>query len=229
MVLVLVAYLLGSVPASYLAAKLFRGIDLRQYGTGQVGPGNLWRTTSKLLAVPAALFDLSKGLVMVWIAQMVGLSIAQQLVVCLAAIIGHNWPVFLRFSGGRGVATTIGAILILPLINESMTPWATITFLGVLVVGTIVLRSSVLPVLFSVAALPLASWLAQEPLLVTLGFLGVFLVLVLKRLTAPRLAEASTLSKRQLFFNRLFFDRDIRDRKVWMYGRLPADNNNAGK
>ncbi len=60
--LVLGAYLLGTVPTSYLAAKLSRGIDLRQYGTGQVGGGNLWRMTSWKLGLPVGLFDLSKGL-----------------------------------------------------------------------------------------------------------------------------------------------------------------------
>ena len=64
--LIIAAYLLGSVPASYLVAKWWRGIDLRQYGTGQAGGGNLWRMTSWRLGLPVGIFDLSKGLVMVW-------------------------------------------------------------------------------------------------------------------------------------------------------------------
>ncbi len=59
--LILGAYLVGSVPAAYLAARLFRGIDLRQYGTGQLGAGNLLRTTSKKLAAPIVIYDLGKG------------------------------------------------------------------------------------------------------------------------------------------------------------------------
>ena len=216
--LILGAYLLGSVPVAYLVAKLARGIDLRQYGTGQVGGGNLWRMTSWRIALPVGIFDLSKGLVMVWVAQLLGLDIAQQLAVGLAAIIGHNWPIFLRFSGGRGVGTAIGVILILPLIND-MTPWATIAFLGAVVFGTIILRSSALPVLVGVVALPLVSWF-YEPLSVTLGFLAILLTIVIKRLTAPRAIEVVSVSQGRLLLNRLLFDRDIMDRKAWMY-RIP--------
>ena len=217
--LILGAYLVGSVPASHLAARLSRGIDLRQYGTGQVGGGNLWRMTSWRLGLPAGLFDLSKGLVMVWAAQLAGLNIAQQIVVGSAAIIGHNWPVFLRFSGGRGVSTAIGAILILPLIND-MTPWVTVAFLSILIIGSLALRSSPVPVFVGAAALPLISWSFAEPVSVTLGFLAIFLIIAIKRLTAPRLVN--DVSKKQLLLNRLLFDRDIKDRKAWMY-RLPPE------
>ena len=213
------AYLLGSVPTSYLAAKLARGIDLRQYGTGQVGGGNLWRMTSWRLALPVGIFDLSKGLVMVWVAQLAGLDIAQQLVVGLAAIIGHNWPIFLRFSGGRGIGTAMGVIFILPLIND-MTPWTTIAFFSFLIIGSVILRSSPLPVLAGAVALPLVSSF-YEPLSVTLGFLAIFLVIIIKRLTAPRAVEAVSVSRGRLLLNRLLFDRDIMDRKVWMY-RMPS-------
>jgi len=224
--LMLGVYLLGSVPVSYLAARLFRGIDLRQYGTGQVGGGNLWRMTSWRLALPVGIFDLSKGLVMVWVAQSVGLSVAQQLVVGLAAIIGHNWSVFLRFHGGRGIGTTIGVIFILPLIND-MTPWATVAFFSFLVVGSVILRSSPLPVLVGVTATPIISWF-YEPLSVTLGFWALFLVIVIKRLTAPRAVEAISVDKGRLLLNRLLFDRDIMDRKTWLY-RAPPEASATGE
>ena len=226
LVLILGAYLLGSVPVSYIVAKLSRGIDLRQYGTGQVGAGNLWRLTSRRLALPVAIFDLIKGLLMVWVAQLMGLDITQQLAVGLAVIIGHNWPIFLRFSGGRGVGTTIGVIIILPLIND-MTPWATVAFLTILIIGTLIMRSSPVPVFVGVMVLPLVSWF-YEPLPVTLGFLAMFLIIVIKRLTAPRSGEAVLVSKGQLLLNRLLFDRDIMDRKAWMY-RVPPEASSTGQ
>jgi len=217
--LILGAYLLGSLPVSYLVAK-FCGIDLRQCGTGQAGAGNLWRMTSWRLGLPVGVFDFGKGLVMVWVAQLVGLDVAQQLAVGLAAIIGHNWSVFLRFSGGRGVGTTIGIILILPLINE-MTPWATVAFFAFLVIGSIILRSSPVPVFFSVAALPVVSCF-YEPPSVILGFLTIFLIIAIKRLTAPRAVATVSVSQGRLLLNRLLFDRDITDRKAWMY-RVPPE------
>ena len=214
--LTLVAYLLGSIPASYIAAKLSRGIDLRQHGTGQVGAGNLWRLTSWKLGLPVGIFDLTKGLAMVWVANSLGLDIAQQLVVGLAVIIGHNWPVFLRFSGGRGIGTTIGVILILPLLNDT-TPWASVSFFAILIIGSLVMRSSPLPVLTGIASIPPVSWWFHDPLSVTLGYLAIFLTIVIKRLTAPRSADTASISKGQLLVNRLLFDRDIADKKVWMY------------
>ena len=169
------AYLLGSVPASYLAAKLFRGMDLRHYGTGQVGGGNLWRMTSWKLGLPVGIFDSCKGLVMVWAAQAAGLTVAQQLAIGSAAIIGHNWPIFLRFSGGRGIGTTMGVVLILPIIN-SVTPWASVAFFAIIIIGSIVLRSSPLPALAAAVALPSVSWGAQETLPVTRGYLAILVM-----------------------------------------------------
>ncbi len=216
--LTVAAYLLGSVPAAYLAAKLARGIDIRQYGTGQIGGGNLWRMTSWKLGLPVGLFDLSKGVVMVWAAQSLGLSVVQQLAVGAAAVAGHNWSVFLRFGGGRGIGTTMGIVLVLPFLRE-VTPWPTIACLSCVVFGSVLLRSSPLPVLAGVTSLPIVGAI-YEPAATALGFLAFFLIVVLKRLVAPRVAEATKISKKRVLLNRLLFDRDIMDRKVWMY-RLP--------
>jgi len=209
--LILGAYLLGSVPVAYLTARLCRGIDLRQYGSGHIGAGNLLRATSKRLTAPVAIYDVGKGAAMVWIAQLVGLGIAQQVAVGLAAIIGHNWPVFLRFNGGRGVATTLGVAFFLM-------PWGIAVFV-VIASPTILLKSSPLPVLVAIAALPLASWGLSQPPAVTLGLLAMFLILVIRRLTAPRAAIAASVSSRELLVNRLLFDRDIRDGKAWVNRR----------
>jgi len=216
--LVLAAYLLGSVPAAYIAARWCRGIDIRQYGSGNVGLANLWRLTPRWLSILVFIFDLGKGMVMVWVAQEIGLGIAQQVTVGVAAIIGHNWPVFLGFSGGRGILTTIGVVFILM-------PWGVAIFL-VIFSFTILVKSSPLPVLAGIAALPLASWFfgqplgIEEPLPVTLGFLAIFLIIVIRRLTARQTIAISTGKK--LLLNRLLFDRDIRDKEAWVH-RVPPE------
>ncbi len=219
--LILGAYLLGALPVAYLTAKLRRGIDLTKYGTGQVGTGNLLRmTASWKLGLPVGIFDFGKGALMVWIAGLAGLGIAQQVVVGLATMIGHNWSIFLHFSGGRGVGTAIGLIVMLPLANSL----GYREILSFVVVGIIVLlfsRSTPLPVLIGMGVLPLASWWFHQPLVLTLGFLAIFLVIAFKRLSLRQPAGVG-VSKRQLMLNRLLFDRDIRDRKVWMY-RRPAE------
>ena len=215
-ILVLGAYLLGSVPVSNIAAKLSKGIDLREYGTGQVGGGNLWRMTSWEVALPVTLFDIFKGAVMVLAADSIGLDISRQLIVGMAAIIGHNWSVFLRFNGGRGLGTAGGVVIILPIINE-ITPWATIAFVAIIVIGRLVMHSSPLPVLIAFATLPVTSWWWDMSLSVMLVFLVILIVVVLKRLMAQGTAETVSISKRRLFLYRLLYDRDIPDRKAWMY------------
>jgi len=219
--LILGAYLLGSVPAAYLVARWCRGIDLRQYGSGNIGVSNLWHSTSKWIAMPIILFDLGKGILVVWIAQLMGLGIAQQVTVGLAAIVGHNWPVFLRFSGGRGALTALGVVLILPLIN-SLVPWGVIVALTIVAIGFFVFHNIPLGVGVGVATLPLVSWAVGEPFPITMGFLALFLILVIRRLTAPRTSVTASVSRGQLFVNRLFLDRDIRDREAWIH-RTPLE------
>lgn len=153
---------------------------------------------------------------MVWAAQLLGLGVVPQVAVGLATIIGHNWSVFLRFNGGRGILTTLGVVFLLM-------PWGIVIILAGASL-TLLVKTSPLPVLGGIIILPFVSWGLGEPLPVTLGFLAIFLITITRRLTAPRLADAIPISKKQLMLNRLLFDRDIRDREAWLY-RLPPGAN----
>ncbi len=214
-ILIIVGYLFGSFPLSYLAGKS-RGIDLRKQGTQQVGGGNLWRMTSRKLGLAIGIFDFLKGMLMVWIASLLDLDAGQQMVVGLAVIVGHNWPVFLKFHGGRGIATLLGIAIILPIIND-ISPWPTVIAAGVVIIITIIIRSSPLPVLLGAASLPLTIWLFGAEEAVIMAFLVIFLIIVIKRLMAQPSMEAATISKRRLYINRLFFDRDIADKNMWLH------------
>ncbi|MFC1993296.1 glycerol-3-phosphate acyltransferase [Chloroflexota bacterium] len=213
--LIIGAYLLGSVPSAYLAGKWSREIDIRQYGSRTVGASNLLMLTSKRIAIPVIIFDSVKGMLMVGAACLMGLGIAQQVTVGLAAILGHNWPVFLRFYGGRGVITSIGVAFILPLIN-GLLPWTFVSAYAIALTIIAITQTTPLGVGIGMAALPLFSWLLNEPPSLTLGLMAIFMILVIRRLTAPRAAEFSQLSRKQLFVNRLLFDRDIKDKEAWM-------------
>jgi glycerol-3-phosphate acyltransferase PlsY len=213
---IIIAYLLGSVPLSYLAARS-RGIDLRKHGTQQVGGGNLWRTTSRKLGLSVGVFDFFKGMLMVLIAWRSGLDAGQQLAVGLAAVAGHNWPVFLRFHGGRGIATSLGIIIILPLINDDLAPWATIAFFVAAVAVIIFTHRTPVPILVGMVMLPVFSAIFREPLSVTMGFLAMTLMVIIKRLTAQPSAEARKIGMGRLLWNRLLYDRDIGDRMAWVH------------
>lgn len=210
------AYLLGAVPAAYLIAKWARGIDLRQHGSGNVGASNVITVVSKRWGIAVILFDLVKGMIAVYAAKWIELSVIQQVAVGLATIIGHNWSVFLRFSGGRGGLSIAGVVIALtPLLGLSLLVFTLIFGL---------FRQMALGMILAVAALPVSSWflgqplgITEQPLPLSLGFLAIFLVTIIRRLTVPRAAIAASVSTPALLFNRLLFDRDIRDRETWIH------------
>jgi len=111
-ILVIVAsYLLGSVSFSVLLAKFLKGIDIRQYGSGNAGATNTLRVLGKGPAIAVLLLDVLKGIAAVWLGTWVGGFGTWVAAVCgIAAIIGHNWPLYFHFRGGKGIATTIGVM-----------------------------------------------------------------------------------------------------------------------
>lgn len=111
-IIVIISYLLGSIPFAYISLRLFKGIDIRQVGSGNVGSTNALRTAGKGAALTALLGDMLKGLAAAWLGMRVG---GQGLAaICVVAvIIGHCWPIFLGFKGGKGIASTAGAVLYL--------------------------------------------------------------------------------------------------------------------
>jgi len=111
-VLVLLSYLLGSIPSAYIAGRASKGIDIRNFGDGNVGAANAYREIGPATGVAVLIADASKGAVAVMVAQ----AFASQLVVLLAGfavVAGHNWPVYIGFRGGRGQAATIGVLCVL--------------------------------------------------------------------------------------------------------------------
>lgn len=109
---ILLGYLVGSIPFSYLAPKHMAGIDIREHGSGNAGATNVFRVTNKNVAAVAFLGDLFKGAVLVLILKY-AVGINEAVVAGGFAIIGHCYPIFLGFRGGKGVATTIGIIFML--------------------------------------------------------------------------------------------------------------------
>lgn len=206
--LMVAAYVIGSIPAAYLVAKRTRGIDLKKFGSRNAGASNLLQATkSKPIASIVIVWDIGKGILMVWLARTLGLSIVQQVLVGLAAIAGHNWSVFLGFSAGRGVLSTIGVALFLM-------PWGTPIFCGI-AAFTLWRMASPLPILLAIAALPLSAWLlTHEEFAVVMGLLAMFLMMVVRRLTAP-LPEGVPLSK-DVLVNRFLYDRDIKEGQEWI-------------
>jgi glycerol-3-phosphate acyltransferase PlsY len=109
---VVLAYLIGSVSFSYLMARWVKGVDIREHGSGNAGATNTLRVLGKGPAVVVLLLDALKGVLAIYIGYLLSGENHLVLALCgMMAIFGHNWPVFLRFRGGKGVATTIGVVI----------------------------------------------------------------------------------------------------------------------
>lgn len=122
--LLLGAYILGSIPFAQMLARV-KGIDLRVAGTGNVGAGNLTKTLGVGWGMTAAVFDGLKGLIPVWLSLRQGLGPGAAGLVGVAAVIGHNWSIFMRSRSGRGLATAFGLIVALhPPLAIWTTGWA---------------------------------------------------------------------------------------------------------
>jgi len=114
------AYLVGGIPFSYLAGKLSRGIDLREHGSGNLGASNTYRILGGKIALVVLVLDIAKGLLPVILARpwdVGGLEPYHQLAAAIGAILGHLFSPYLRFSGGKGIATSAGAF-------AGLAPWA---------------------------------------------------------------------------------------------------------
>ena len=110
---VLLGYLIGSVPTAYVVGRLLGAGDIRHLGDGNVGARNAYHQLGPKVGVTIFFVDVTKGMLPVLIVQAVGVSQVVVLFTGMATVIGHNWPVFLGFRGGRGESTTIGVLLTL--------------------------------------------------------------------------------------------------------------------
>jgi glycerol-3-phosphate acyltransferase PlsY len=151
------SYLLGAIPTSYLAGRLFRGIDLREHGSKNLGATNLYRLLGWRFAIPVGAFDVAKGAIPVLLfAPRVSDSALFALACGITAVVGHVFSVFVRFRGGKGVATAAGVMLALTpaALGVAAAVWALLVFLtGYVSLGSIA----------AAAVFPVAVFLLERP------------------------------------------------------------------
>lgn len=112
LLLVFIAYLIGSIPFGYLIVKLKEGRDVRSVGSGNIGATNVLRTAGRGSALLTLLLDAAKGYLAVWLAGWISHNSPQTVALAaIAAVLGHLFPAFLKFKGGKGVATVLGVFL----------------------------------------------------------------------------------------------------------------------
>jgi acyl phosphate:glycerol-3-phosphate acyltransferase len=158
LILVLVAaYLIGAIPFGYLLVKLKRGEDVRDMGSGNIGATNVLRTTGRGLGFLTLLLDIAKGASAVWLAdRLLDHSLTGMSLAALAVMAGHAFPVFLKFKGGKAVASFVGAFLYL-----CPVPLLTVLLVFVVVVG--VTRYISLGSVIAAGFFPIAAFLIEHP------------------------------------------------------------------
>lgn len=133
------AYLAGSIPFGLLIARVFRGVDIRQHGSGNIGATNVGRVLGAKWGIACLVLDALKGLLPVWLLPMALLAPQAenaglvQVIAGVATIVGHMFPCWLKFKGGKGVATALGVVIVVG-------PWGSLAALGGFILGMLATR-----------------------------------------------------------------------------------------
>ena len=207
--LIVGAYLVGSIPTGYLAAQLLKGIDLRRYGSGTPTGSMVYEHVARWAVVPVGLFDLGKAALPTWLALQLNLGMGVAIAAGLAAVAGHNWPVFLGFTGGRGLSGFLGVLVVI-------FPLGAVWLLAFLLVGWR-LGDSTVWTLAGLATLPIFSWTVDGPAIVPVAVGAMLLLTLAKRLEANRRPlPPPGPDRRRVVVRRLLFDRDVSSHRDWI-------------
>jgi glycerol-3-phosphate acyltransferase PlsY len=173
--LVVAAYLLGAVPFGLVVVRVARGRDVREVGSGNIGATNVARAAGKTLGALTLLLDAGKGALPVLAARLLGGTETEQALAGAASFLGHCFPAYLGFRGGKGIATGLGVVL-------ALRPWVALVALAAWGLSFAVTRTSSLSSLVAVAVVGgVATWLSIPwPLMALLG--SMLLVVLLKHL-----------------------------------------------
>jgi glycerol-3-phosphate acyltransferase PlsY len=186
---IILGYLIGSIPTAYIFGKWISGIDIRQHGSGNVGATNVFRILGKGPGIAVLLVDILKGvLVVALIPDLLGLTASiYRVSLAIAAVCGHNWTVFLKFKGGKGIATTFGALIGLMVKIAVLRPvvlWVFLIWVACFLITRIVSVSSIL----ATTCLPVIMVLTnQEFVIICLGVIFCIFVVLRHKANIKRL------------------------------------------
>ncbi len=205
--LLVLAYLIGAIPSSIIFGKLFRGIDIREHGSGNAGGTNAWRVLGWKIGLPVMAVDLAKGAIasglVPWLVRgSLSLELQTVMLLCgVAAVLGHVFPVYIGFRGGKGVATAAGMLIVnAPLAAACALAIFAITLFtfGIVSLASILAAVS-LPV--SIFMIGWASGMGQSPFLLALTSVLAAFIVITHRANIGRLTrgEERAFPKLQLW------------------------------
>jgi glycerol-3-phosphate acyltransferase PlsY len=201
---IVLGYLLGSIPTAYIATRVATGKDVRRLGGGNVGGLNVYREVGIIPAAVVGIVDVCKGAAAVaiayWGLRLTDLTQPWVLAAAVAAVVGHNWMVWLKFSGGKGMGAAIGGLFVLlPLYHY---PLGLAFFFFFVLIPFIITRNVALSMGVGLLSLPFIAWLGMKsaPFIIFSVVLG--LVILVKFIPTARLALARAGSVRGFIFGR---------------------------
>ena len=190
---VIIAYLLGSIPSAYIVTRLKTGKDIRQLGGGNVGARNVFHEVGLWAAIIVSVFDIGKGAAAVAIASwLLGAPLFFVLAAGLAAVAGHMWSIYLKFTGGNGLATSIGVLSLL-MTRELL------IIIAIIIVFIVITRNTVLSVNISFLSLPVSAWFLEKSWPFVIFSVVLLLILVLNFLPTARAAFVKAGSRENFF------------------------------
>ncbi len=194
------SYLIGSIPTAYLFGRFYKGIDIRQFGSGNVGATNAFRVLGKIPGTIVLLIDIFKGVLATTVVASVGGidHLFYYTLLGVVVVVGHNWTVFLNFRGGKGIATSLGVLIGLTIKISILRPilgLAILIWLVIFLITGFVSLSSIITACF----LPILMLCFKQPFeMILLGVLFCVFVVIRHRPNIARLREGKE-SKTLLF------------------------------
>jgi len=192
---VIIGYLLGALPSAYLAGRLFKGIDIRQTDGGNVGALNTLREIGLVPGILVMVADIAKGALAVFVARWLDASLPWVLVTGFAAVAGHIWPVFLRFRGGKGAATTLGVFF-------AVLPAEMGISLAIIALITVVTSNVRLAIIIGLVFLPIIVWQLNGSITFIIYTAALALLLLAISFTGMKQAVTDSHQKRNLIIDR---------------------------
>jgi len=176
---IIIGYLLGSIPTAFIITRLIKGQDIRRIGGGNVGGLNVFREVGLWPALAVGVVDLGKGAAAVAIAKWsLNVPDAYVLLAGLSSVIGHNWMVWLKFSGGKGMGAAMGALLVLlPAYGYALQLGI---FFAVIIIPLLITRNVALSMFLGLASLPILLWFGTHSGYATIIAAALLLVIVVK-------------------------------------------------
>jgi glycerol-3-phosphate acyltransferase PlsY len=171
-IVIIIGYVLGSIPAAYIVTRCVKGQDIRRLGSGNVGTLNTISVAGIGLGIVVLLVDVGKGIAAILLARVFGVPVAVVLITGFAAAIGHRYPVFLRFRGGKAGAITVGMLFLLM-------PKAIPIYIGTTLLGIIITRHIPFSYISSFIVFALAGWFMYHSIALSLFSLALMIFVVI--------------------------------------------------